>query len=425
LVFRKDPISVLAEFSLNVSRLEQTARLLLNTIIWFHLDAPSSQAGARKPRGFDTRIGSRIKSQAKFQTATRRESPEDSMKRALLLIVVPALLIALGFAQTPAASINTDQTNIKGCLGGSDGNYTVVQDNTGQIFKITSGSVDLKAHLGHDVTLTGHKASGANSAADNFAVTELNMISEHCAAVAAAPIAVVSTPSGTASTPPPAADAAPAATTSTVAETAITPAVAAAPPAETVVVTPAVAAAPPAETVVITPAVAAAPPAETVVVTPAAAATPPVETVVTPAATVSTPSETVIMPSETASAPAARHRRQSATRAAAAAATTPDVTATPSETVVTPTAAAATPAATASTPAAADTTPTAPARSWTSWLLIPFVVLVLVLGTLFPLLSKWRKRKTLEARGAENLSFNREESSVKNKTDQGGPRKAA
>jgi hypothetical protein len=410
LVFRKDPISVLAEFSLNVSRLEQTARLLLNTIIWFHLDAPSSQAGARKPRGFDTRIGSRIKSQAKFQTATRRESPEDSMKRALLLIVVPALLIALGFAQTPAASINTDQTNIKGCLGGSDGNYTVVQDNTGQIFKITSGSVDLKAHLGHDVTLTGHKASGANSAADNFAVTELNMISEHCAAVAAAPIAVVSTPSGTASTPPPAADAAPAATTSTVAETAITPAVAAAPPAETVV---------------ITPAVAAAPPAETVVVTPAAAATPPVETVVTPAATVSTPSETVIMPSETASAPAARHRRQSATRAAAAAATTPDVTATPSETVVTPTAAAATPAATASTPAAADTTPTAPARSWTSWLLIPFVVLVLVLGTLFPLLSKWRKRKTLEARGAENLSFNREESSVKNKTDQGGPRKAA
>ena len=316
------------------------------------------------------------------------------MKRALLLIVIPALLIALGFAQTPAASINTDQTNIKGCLGGSDGNYTVVQDNTGQIFKITGGSVDLKAHLGQDVTLAGHKAGGASSAADNFAVTELNMISEHCAAAAAAPIAVVSTPSGTASTPP-AADAAPAATTSTVAETAITPAVA------------------------------AAPPAETVVVTPAAAATPPVETVVTPAATVSTPSETVIMPSETASAPAARHRRQSATRAAAAAATTPDVTATPSETVVTPTAAAATPAATASTPAAADTTPTAPARSWTSWLLIPFVVLVLVLGTLFPLLSKWRKRKTLEARGAENLSFNREESSVKNKTDQGGPRKAA
>src|ERR1035441_10163456 len=34
------------------------------------------------------------------------------MKRVFLLIVVPVLLVALGFAQTPAASTNTDQTNI-------------------------------------------------------------------------------------------------------------------------------------------------------------------------------------------------------------------------------------------------------------------------------------------------------------------------
>ena len=113
------------------------------------------------------------------------------------------LLVALGFAQTPATSTNTDQTTIKGCLGGSDGNYTVVEDNTGHIFKITTSSVDLKPHLSHDVTLIGHKASGASStAADNsFAVTELNMISEHCAAAAAASSAPVTTPSETASTP--------------------------------------------------------------------------------------------------------------------------------------------------------------------------------------------------------------------------------
>ena len=110
------------------------------------------------------------------------------MKRAFLLMVVPALLVALGFAQTPAASINTDQTKIKGCLAGSDGNYTVVEDNTGHIYKITTSSADLKPHVGHDVALIGHKASGASSAAgDNgFAVTELNMISEHCAAAARA-----------------------------------------------------------------------------------------------------------------------------------------------------------------------------------------------------------------------------------------------
>jgi hypothetical protein len=117
------------------------------------------------------------------------------MKRALLLIVAPALLVALGFAQTPAASVNTDQT-IKGCLAGSDGNYTVVEDGTGHIFKISAASVDFKQHLGHDVTLIGHKASGASSAAvdNSFVVTELNMISEHCAVAAAAPIATVTTP---------------------------------------------------------------------------------------------------------------------------------------------------------------------------------------------------------------------------------------
>jgi hypothetical protein len=58
----------------NVSDLEQTLKFFRNKIIWFHLDAPSSHAGARKPRGFDTRIGSRNKSQAKFQSAARRES---------------------------------------------------------------------------------------------------------------------------------------------------------------------------------------------------------------------------------------------------------------------------------------------------------------------------------------------------------------
>ena len=35
------------------------------------------------------------------------------MKRAFLLIAVPTLLVALGFAQTPAASSNTDQTTVE------------------------------------------------------------------------------------------------------------------------------------------------------------------------------------------------------------------------------------------------------------------------------------------------------------------------
>ena len=331
------------------------------------------------------------------------------MKRALLLMVVPALLVALGFAQTPAASINGDQTNIKGCLGGSDGNYTVVQDNTGRIFKITTSSVDLRSHMGHDVTLIGHKASAADN---SFAVTEVNMISEHCAAAAAAPIAAVTTPSETASTPAEAA-AAPTTTTSTLVQTSVTPAAASAAP--TAMVTP------PADTAV-TPTADATPPAESVVAP--AAATPAEETVVTPAAAAA-PTLTVSTPAATASAPAARPRRMSATAAAATAA--PAVAAsTSSETVSPPAAAATTPAAAAASTPAADATPTtATGKSWSSWLLIPFAVVVIILATMVPVISRWRKRKLLEQTSAQNLSFNREESSDKNKSDQAGPRKAA
>ena len=129
------------------------------------------------------------------------------MKKVFLLMVTSALLVSLGFAQTPPAGSNTDQVNVKGCLGGSDGNYTVAEDGTRQIFKITNSTVALKPHLGHDVELIGQKASGTPSSgtADNsFAVTELNMISEHCAAAAAAAAAPAATasPAPQAATPP-------------------------------------------------------------------------------------------------------------------------------------------------------------------------------------------------------------------------------
>src|SRR5450631_4308826 len=105
------------------------------------------------------------------------------MKRVFLLMVVSALLVVSGFAQAPVAGSNTGQATIKGCLGGSEGNYTVAEDGTSQTLKISASSVDLKLHLGQEVSLTGNKTSGAASsgAADSsFAVTELNVISEQC-----------------------------------------------------------------------------------------------------------------------------------------------------------------------------------------------------------------------------------------------------
>src|SRR5579864_9147880 len=131
------------------------------------------------------------------------------MKRVFLLMVVPTFLVAMGLAQTPAAGSNTDQINIKGCLGGSEGNYNIAEDKTGKILSITSSSADLKAYQGQDVILIGHKTGTAD---DGLAVTEVKMVTEHCAAAAPAPAAAVSAPADTSSTPPPAAAAEPAAT---------------------------------------------------------------------------------------------------------------------------------------------------------------------------------------------------------------------
>ena len=357
------------------------------------------------------------------------------MKKVLLLIVFSTLLVALGFAQIPAANSNTDQTNIKGCLGGSDGNYTIAEDNTGQIFKITTSSVDLKPQLGHDVRLAGSKANGAVSSgpADNsFAVTELKMISEQCAAVgsapaaAAAPSATVSTPDAT--TPAPAA--APAATASA-------PDAAVAPAAT--VGTPDAAAATPAATVS-TPDAAAA--------TPAATVSTPDATAAAPAATVSTPVESpaplnagVSQASQTVDTTArathpkrasARHGRQLANPAVAEptpAAT--DSTSTPDANTVA--AAATTPAATSqadSTPAATTPAATTPAPAvrkggFPTWLGIALVLLILVIGALTPLFSRMRKRRMLERTGTPNLSFTKETNSEQDKNDKPATPRAA
>jgi hypothetical protein len=336
------------------------------------------------------------------------------MKPVFLLIVVSALLVTLGFAQTPEAGSNTDPANVKGCVGGSDGNYTVVEDGSRQIFKITTSSVDLKPHLGHDVKLTGHKASGAASsgAADNsFAVTELSMISEHCAAAAAASVGAVVPYSQTVIEP-----------TATPAPAPSAPAVDAAAPAATV----SPSAVPPS-----TPAVEAAAPAATVSPSAAPVSTPAAEAAA-PAATVSTPTEKAAH-----SARPATHARRSATQSAAAPAATVSPTAagaapaSPASETVSPAsadAATANPSSeNASAPAAAATTPTVTHRAGSLSLLISFVVLVIVLGTLAPLLLRWRKRKILERTGTPNLSFTNEVSTkeASSERDEPEPRKVA
>jgi hypothetical protein len=173
------------------------------------LQVPSRKLDRRTTReSSEVRIRSKIKSEVKFQSATPRESQEDSMKNMFLLIVVPVLLVTLGFGQAYTPSSNTDRANIKGCIGGSDGNYNIAEDGTTQTFTITSSTVDLKAHVGHDVEVVGQKATvttSSGSSDNRVVVTGVNMISEHCAtasaATADAPAVTDSTPTATASTP--------------------------------------------------------------------------------------------------------------------------------------------------------------------------------------------------------------------------------
>jgi hypothetical protein len=334
------------------------------------------------------------------------------MKRTFLLMAVPALLVTLGFAQTPAAGPKADQTNIKGCLAGTDGNYTVAEDGTGHLFKITTSSVDLKAHLGHDVTLTGNKAGDASSAAgDSFAVTALSMISEHCTGAAAAvapvgmatapttaatvPEATVSTPSETAATPA-ATVSAPAATVSTPPETTAAPAEATIAPAATVST--------PSETVT-TPPVATTPPTATLTMPTEPVAAPP-STAKTPVATVSTPAVAAASPARASERIAKQLSKPASAAAAASAANAENAKAanTPTSPDTTPAAATNTTAQPASTPDAPIATPTVPAKNgFPTWLGLSIVVVVLILGASIPLFSRWRKRKMLEQ--TQNLSF--------------------
>ena len=139
-----------------------------------------------------------------------------------------------------------------------------------------------------------------------------------------------------------------------------------------------------------------------------------------PAATVSPSSQTVIPPAANATRrmrPSAHPRRLSATQAATA--TAPAATVSPSSEPV-------------STTAPAATTNTVTHRGGSLWLLVSFLVLVIVLGTLTPLLGRWRKRKMLERTGSPNLSFTNETSTsevgakeASSELDKPQPRKVA
>jgi hypothetical protein len=99
--------------------------------------------------------------------------------------------------QTPQSDQAADQssTTIRGCLSGSDNNFTI-SDQSGQSYKLSGDTSMLSQHVGHEVELTGKlgdmaageqpsgEQAGAATTGDQklFEVSNVTMISEKCAA---------------------------------------------------------------------------------------------------------------------------------------------------------------------------------------------------------------------------------------------------
>ena len=69
-------------------------------------------------------------------------------------------------SQSSASSQSKDsnQTTVRGCLNGSDGNFTLTSDS-GTTYKLGGDTSKLTAHVGHEVEITGTTSQGSASSA--------------------------------------------------------------------------------------------------------------------------------------------------------------------------------------------------------------------------------------------------------------------
>jgi hypothetical protein len=135
------------------------------------------------------------------------------MKKLLVLSSIALLYASLGWAQDSSAqpsaqspnsaadSSSTTSGTVQGCLNGSEGNYTLTQDTTGTVFKLAGSTDKLKEHVGHEVAVTGQMSGDSGSATSpssgssdsnasagpTFQVSDVKMVSKHCASGSDAP----------------------------------------------------------------------------------------------------------------------------------------------------------------------------------------------------------------------------------------------
>lgn len=64
--------------------------------------------------------------------------------------------------QSSHSSTDAGSTTLQGCLGGSDGNYSLT-DKTGTKYQLSGDTSKMTAHVGHTVQVMGTSGSGASS----------------------------------------------------------------------------------------------------------------------------------------------------------------------------------------------------------------------------------------------------------------------
>ncbi len=101
------------------------------------------------------------------------------MTRKLLLAV--SLLVSAVWLQAQSQYPQTDsnqteasasgQTKVTGCLQGSDGNYTLTDEN-GTTYQLQGDTAKLSAHVGHEVQITGSSTSASSATGSTTGATE-------------------------------------------------------------------------------------------------------------------------------------------------------------------------------------------------------------------------------------------------------------
>ncbi len=108
------------------------------------------------------------------------------MKTAILLLSMLTLAATIATAQTTthsnyasssgnqAAATTSQSGDLRGCLSGSQGNYTLL-DHQGKSHKVVGDNRELWDDVGHEVDLTGKPNSG-----NAFQETEITDIASRC-----------------------------------------------------------------------------------------------------------------------------------------------------------------------------------------------------------------------------------------------------